>query len=431
MSNAVNNNEQSNGAKTPKGELLPIWVVGLTAAGAFGLSATNMRRIHQADLLVGGQRHLDYFPAFGGEKLVVTKSVSTIAEEIRSHRAAGHMVVVLASGDPLCYGIGTSLLRYFQPDELEITPAPSSFQLAFAALGEPWHDAALLSAHGRPLGDVISAVAKATKAAILTDNENTPSEIAAALIDANMRADTPCTVCENLGGLEQNVVRTTLLDATVQSFAPLNVFVVWPQPGVAEHTSENRKSWAGGYHLPLLPDSSFSTSAKQITKREIRGMVLTELAVGPDEVFWDIGTGSGSVSIEIARQQPSVQIFAVDKRSELLAHAQKNVQTHATENITLVEGVAPAVCQAWPDPNAIFVGGSGGYLEAIIRMATNRLPNGGRLVVNLATIENLAVVRKLLPQAQITQVQISRGVPIIEMMRFEALNPVYIVVWQK
>lgn len=428
----MNNIEQSNGAMTPKGEQPPlIWVVGLTAAGAFGLSATNMRRIHQADLLVGGKRHLDYFPAFGGEKLPITKSVSAIAKEIKTYRAAGKFVVVLASGDPLCYGIGTSLLRYFQSDALEITPAPSSFQLAFAALGEPWHDAALLSAHGRPLDDVVSAVAKATKAAILTDNENTPSEIAAALIDANIRADTPCAVCENLGGLEQNIVRTTLLDATVQSFAPLNVFVVWHQPEEAKHSPENRQNWAGGYHLPLLPDSSFSTSATQITKREIRGMVLTELALGPDQIFWDIGTGSGAISIEVARQQPSVQIFAVDKRSELLAHAQKNIQTHAVDNIRLVEGIAPEVCRDWPDPDAVFVGGSGGYIESIIKTATQRLPNGGRLVINLATIENLAVVRKLLPQAQITQVQIGRGVPIIEMMRFEALNPVYMVVWQK
>ena len=110
---------------TPEATTPPIWIVGLTAAGAFGLSATNMRRVHQADLLVGGNRHLEYFPAFDGEKLAVTKSIAGIAEEIRTRRAAGKTVVVLASGDPLFYGIGSSLLRYFRPEELEITPAPS------------------------------------------------------------------------------------------------------------------------------------------------------------------------------------------------------------------------------------------------------------------------------------------------------------------
>ena len=223
-------------------------------------------------------------------------------------------------------------------------------------------------------------------------------------------------------------------------FADLNVFVVWnmenrgatkkpPSDHIEQPSPSNYHPAASSQQL--LPDDAFSTSAKQLTKREIRGLVLAELALGPNEVLWDIGAGSGAVAIDAGRQQPSAQIFAVEKRPELLVHARQNMQTHGVDNVSLVEGVAPSVCVNWPDPNTVFVGGSGGQLEAIVAMITKRLPTDGRLVINLATIENLATVRKLLPQAQITQVQISRGAPILEMTRFEALNPVFMVVWRK
>jgi precorrin-6Y C5,15-methyltransferase (decarboxylating) len=176
---------------------------------------------------VGGDRQLAYFADAAGEKLSMSCGIGAAAERLREAREAGQQAVVVASGDPLCYGIGSSLRRYFAADELEYVPAPSAFQLAFAALAEPWQDAALLSAHNRPLDSVAHGVRQSTKAAILTDLRHTPNVIAQALIDDGLPAATRCAVCENLGQADQRVVRETLGALAAQEFAPLNVLVVW------------------------------------------------------------------------------------------------------------------------------------------------------------------------------------------------------------
>jgi precorrin-3B C17-methyltransferase/precorrin-6Y C5,15-methyltransferase (decarboxylating) CbiT subunit len=181
---------------------------------------------------------------------------------------------------------------------------------------------------------------------------------------------------------------------------------------------------------PGLPDAAFSTAANQITKREIRLLVLAELALCPGEIMWDIGTGSGSVSLEAARAVPAAMVYAIEKRAELLQHARENLARFPAPNVHLMEGVAPDDLGAWPDPDAVFIGGSGGRLAALIEATQRRLRAGGRLVINLATVENLAIIRRLLPEAQVNQIQINRGVPIMDMLRFEALNPVFIVKWR-
>jgi precorrin-6Y C5,15-methyltransferase (decarboxylating) len=159
-----------------------ILVVGMSAAGAESLPAAFRQRIAAADLLVGGARHLAYFPGGAQERLAITANIDAIVARLRQALDVGERAVVLASGDPLCYGIGATLRRFLPAQALEIVPAPTAFQLAFAALAEPWHDAALLSAHARPLPDVVRGVLAAPKAAILTDNQHTPAVIAGALL---------------------------------------------------------------------------------------------------------------------------------------------------------------------------------------------------------------------------------------------------------
>jgi precorrin-6Y C5,15-methyltransferase (decarboxylating) len=402
-------------------ERLPprLLVVGLNAGGAGSLPAALLERIAAADLLAGGQRHLSYFPDFQGERLTIGANVEAVAERLQQALALRQQGVVLASGDPLCYGIGASLRRYFPAETLEVIPAPSAFQLAFAALAEPWHEAALLSAHARPLAEVVAGVLAAPKAAILTDNYHTPATVAGALLEAGLLPGTLCAICENLGGPTQRLIRTCLAEVERQTYAPLNVFVVWPQPTPAPPRP------------PGLPDEAFSTSAGQITKREIRLLSLAELALGPGQVMWDIGAGSGSVGVEAARQQPTAAVYAIEKRAEMTGHIRENLHRFPVSNFHLTEGVAPAGLAAWPRPDAVFIGGSGGQLGEIIDFARERLKPEGRLVINLATLESLQTVRAQLPAAQVSQVQINRGVPILKMLRFEALNPVFIVTWRK
>jgi len=430
-----------------------ILVVGMTAAGAESLPVVLRERILGADVLVGGVRHLGYFSSFGGVTVPIQADLRPVVDQLRAALEAGRRTVVLASGDPLCYGIGASLRRFFPAEALEIIPAPSAFQLAFAALAEPWDDAALLSAHARPLAEVVLRTLTAAKAAILTDHQQTPAAIARALLKAGLSAETPCAVCESLGGPEQRIVRANLGRVTDETFAPLNVFVIWPAKAPSIATSRQEDQGASGQQAtaeeqqtldipqsticnlqfaipPGLPDEAFATQGGQITKREVRLLSLAELALGPGEVLWDIGAGSGSIAIEAARAQPAAAVFAVERRTVMYQYARENLRRFPAPNLTLVEGIAPQACATWPDPDAVFVGGTGGELEAIVTLAQQRLRSDGRLVINLATLEHLAEARKLLPAARVVQVQISRATPILDMTRLEALNPVFVITWR-
>jgi precorrin-6Y C5,15-methyltransferase (decarboxylating) len=426
---------------------LRLVVIGLTGGGADSLPAFLLARIAAADLLVGGERHLSYFAGFAGEKFSVGVNMDVVTERLKQALAAGEQAVVLASGDPLCYGIGATLRRYFPPEMLEIIPAPTAFQLAFAALAEPWSEAALLSAHARPLSAVVAGVLAAPKAAILTDPQrHTPAVIAHALLAAGLSPATKCAICENLGSPAQRIVRTELGCVSEGTYAPLNVLVVWNEAG--EHPRELPGAGGSGgagektfqpsnfptFQLsfpPGLPDDAFSTSAGQITKREVRLLALAELALEPEQVLWDVGAGSGAVSIEAGRAQPAAEVYAVEKRAEMCRHFYENLRRFPASNVHCLAGVAPEALSAWPDPHAVFIGGSNKKLAGIIELAQQRLQPGGRLVINLATVENLSIARLLLPEARVTQIQINRGVPILEMLRFEALNPVFMVTWRK
>jgi precorrin-6B C5,15-methyltransferase / cobalt-precorrin-6B C5,C15-methyltransferase len=421
----------------------PILVVGMSAGGAESLPTPLRQRIAAADLLVGGTRHLGYFPNGPHERLAITANIDAVVVRLRRALDLGEHAVVLASGDPLCYGIGATLRRFIPAEALEVVPAPTAFQLAFAALAEPWHDAALLSAHARPLDEVVRGVLATPKAAILTDSQHTPAAIARALLDAGLPPDTPCAICENLGGLEQRILRTNLMCAAETTYAELNVFVVWHEPATKETRADQKGSsdYRHDTHFSILhpqfsipaglPDDAFSTSAGQITKREVRLLSLAELALAPGEVLWDIGAGSGSVAIEAARAQPAARVLAVERRAAMAEHMRENLRRFPAPNLVLVEGSAPAACHGWSDPHAVFVGGSGGHLAAIVALAQQRLRPGGRLVINLATLDHLHETRQLLPDARVVQAQISRGVPIQGMLRLEALNPVFIVCWRK
>lgn len=433
-----------------------ILIIGVTGAGREGLSPAQLARILAADLLVAGTRQHGYFPDFAGERLYMGAGLDPVVERLRPALVQGQRAVVVASGDPLCYGIAGSLRRFFSSDELEVVPAPTSYQLAFAALAEPWHDAALLSAHGRPIADVVHGVCNATKAAILTDASHTPAAIARALLDAGLPEETPCAVCENLGEPAQRIVRAGLTEAAAQTFAPLNVMVVWRGEETMVRGREELRA-RGGEELrrgdekavtreragassphpafasssqPGLPDEAISTTGHLLTRREIRLLSLAELALQPGEVLWDLGAGSGAVSIEAARGQPAATVYAVERRAEMWAHIEENLRRFPAPNVRLIRGEAPEACADLPDPDAVFIGGSGGHLEAMIDLARIRLRPGGRLALTLVTLENLQLARDCLPGARLVQVQISVGAPILGMLRLEAQNPVFLLTWR-
>ncbi len=395
-----------------------IHVLGLSARGAADLSSRQLAMIQSAHVLVGGKRHLAYFPDFSGEKLAITGNLDAVMAKVQSLHAAGKRIVVMASGDPLFYGIGKRLLVVFPADVLHFEPAATALQLAFAALKEPWEDAVLLSAHAGELADIIPRILTATKAAVLTNRTTaTPAAIARALLAAGLFGETPAAVCENLGGEDERVVRGRLDEIAAGDFAALNVFVVWPTPIPSAPAG--------------LPDEAFATHNGLITKREVRLLTLAELALAPGQTLWDIGAGSGAVGIEAARAHPGLQVYAVEKRDALIPIIQENLRRFPAPHYHLVHGLAPEDIAAWPDPDAVFIGGSGGLMTEIIAFVKDRLRPNGRLVINLATIESVQPVLMLLPGARLAQLQISRGVPLQDKTRLHPLNPIFMIGWQK
>ena len=393
-----------------------IVVVGIGDNGTDSLSREALRRVAEAELLLGGERHLAFFPDHPAEKLAIRDNLKEVAARLQ---AETRQVVVLASGDPLFYGIAGYLANKVGRERLEVLPNISSMQLAFARLNESWHDAALVSCHAKPIEDAIDVIRDAKKVGIFTDDENTPGRIARELKKAGI-GGFRAHVCENLGGSDERISSCSLDELTERTFSPLNVLVLIR---AAESPADERRDWTFG-----IPEEAFYQRQPLkglITKTEVRVLSLAKLRLRPDNILWDIGAGSGSVSIEAALL--GARVWAVEKNKDDCEIIRRNIAKFHTPQMSVVHGVAPAALADLPDPDAVFIGGSGGEMGELVRICRERLKPGGRLVINVATLENLGEV----PADDVTLAQISRTRPILNLHRFEALNPVFIATWEK
>lgn len=391
-----------------------IAVVGITDRGADSLSSEARESLEQATLLCGGERHLAFFPDHPAERFVIKANLSALVERLR--QATGP-VVVLASGDPDWYGIGPLLVERLGRERVRILPNLSAVQLAFARLGLSWHDAVQLSAHGRPLDRILPAALLAPKAVILTDDRNTPAVIARALLDAGDE-DALADVFEHVGGCQERHVAGTLHDIIDQSFASLNLLVV-------RHLHAPRP-WPLG-----LPEDAFRHRGGLITKAEVRAVSLAKLRLHERAVLWDVGAGCGSVAIEAAALLRHGQVYAIERDPEQVALLAENRRRFGAGNVVVAPGEAPAALADLPDPDAVFVGGSGGELAAILRIAMDRLRPRGRLVANLIGLEHLGQIvgeeRNHDWSVEVTQVSAARSTLTAGLTRLAALNPVFVV----
>jgi precorrin-6B C5,15-methyltransferase / cobalt-precorrin-6B C5,C15-methyltransferase len=393
-----------------------VTIIGIGDNGVDSLSREALRQVSEAEVLLGGERHLQFFPDHPAEKLTVRDNLKEIAARLQTET---RRVVVLASGDPLFYGMAGYLATKIGRDRLEVLPNISSMQLAFARLKESWHDAALVSCHAKPIEDAIDVIRDAKKVGIFTDDQNTPGRIARELLKAGI-GGFRAHVCENLGGRDERISAWNLAELAEQSFSPLNVLVLTKK---AETPTHEQREWSFG-----IPEEAFYQRQPLkglITKTEVRVISLAKMRLRPGNVVWDIGAGSGSVSVEAALLGATV--WAVEKNKEDCDIIRRNIEKFNTPQVTVIHGIAPAVLADLPDPDAVFIGGSGGEMSELVRICRDRLLPGGRLVINVATMENLGEV----PARDVTLVQISRTRPILDLHRFEALNPVFIACWEK
>lgn len=387
-------------------------VVGLGHDGPAGLSSKARAHVETARILAGGRRHLDFFCSRGGEHLVLGGDVASFVETLR-HRYRQEKTVVLASGDPLFYGIGRALLEAIPRDDLIFLPQVSSVQLAFARIKETWHDARVVSLHGRPVAALVEAIAaRASKIAVLTDAYNHPAAIATLLQSLGAADDYALWVCENLGGSDERVSRYETASLRDETFSPLNVVVL---------IRRLKEIGGGTSEVPLLgiPESALLHQGGprgMITRREIRLLALCYLELRPGDVLWDVGAGSGSVALEAARLSSRLDVFAVERDAEAFSRLAANVAKFGTGGVRAFHAEAPQGLTELPDPDAVFIGGSKGRLVEILHTVGERLRRGGRVVLSCITLENLSQSWEKLGALQMepeaTSVQLAHSRPL-------------------
>lgn len=394
-----------------------IVVIGVGGSGPDSLTPAVLARIEQADQLWGGKRLLEHWADHPGEQMVIGSNIPRLIERLR-HRD-DQRIVILASGDPGFYGIAGTLLRRLPPEEVEIVPHVSSLQTAFARAGIVWSDAVMTSAHARPLAEIVGWARRASKLGILTDHKHTPAMIAQTLLDAGL-PDCRTIVGERLGMPEEKLTDTRLANLPGMDFDELNVLLLVQDEG-----------WQPQATFAPRPEDDYAHRRGLITKQDVRALSLTRLALRETDVAWDIGAGSGSVSVEMAELAWRGTVYAVERDKKNIGFIQKNICRYGTLNVKLIEGRAPDALERLLAPDAVFIGGTGGAMESILDKVQQEARPGCRVVINLATLENLnealRITKSLGWAAQVTQVNIAQGKGIRGRTRLDPLNPVFIV----
>jgi precorrin-6Y C5,15-methyltransferase (decarboxylating) len=403
-------------------------IVGIGDDGVAGLTESARRVVHDSDLILGAASTLRLLEGVSARKIVLDAEMPSALKQVREALTARNPVLV-SGGDPLFYGVARYLCDRLGKDQFEVIPHVSSMQLAFARVKESWDDAYLTSLAGRPFEAIIDRVRTAEKVGLFSSDDHPPGWIFRELLDRGIDYF-KAYVCENLGSPDERVTQGELAELAGLDFDPLNVLILIRKPD----RPDRAKGGASRYRLFGNPDYLFAQSQPKrglITQAEVRSIALAQLDIRPSSVVWDIGAGSGSVAIEAAQLASQGMVYAVEPEAGDLALIQSNAETFGVPNVRPVPGRAPEVLASLPDPDAVFVGGTGRQVDAVLNAAFARLGPGGRLAVNVATIDGLATAHRTLKalagEVQIWNVAIARGIEQMDRVRFEAVNPTFLL----
>jgi precorrin-6Y C5,15-methyltransferase (decarboxylating) len=387
----------------------------------------------------------DEFEAVRTRIKVVNKVPDTIGfirewfaqSAIRNPQSALPSLVLLASGDPFFFGIGRRMVEEFGKERIEIIPDLSSMQEAFARINEPWDDAFLISLHGGPdiakrrklpyeVKDLPWLCEKHAKIGVLTDRTNNPAVIAQVLQSAifNPQSSLVIHVCEHLGYPDERIWTGSVSEAAGMTFADPNVVII-KRSGVSSQESDVRFG---------LREEDIEHERGLITKDEVRAVTIHKLRLPQSGVFWDIGAGSGSISLEAARLCTGLRIFAVEKEQERVDTIKKNIHRYNARKVEIIHGSAPDALADLPAPDRVFIGGSGGNLGDIVKLVNEKM-SAGIMVVNAVTLETLNDSLTSLERngfsVEVSEVSVSRSKIVGGKRLMNALNPVFIVTGEK
>ncbi|MBP2368074.1 precorrin-6y C5,15-methyltransferase (decarboxylating) subunit CbiE [Pseudonocardia parietis] len=398
-----------------------VTVVGIGADGWAGLAEPARAALRDAEVLLGGPRQLDLLPgdAVPGERREwpspLVPALPGILDEL-----SGRRVAVLASGDPMFFGIGATLARVAGPDRLRVLPHPSSVALACARLGWGSEHVQVLSVVGRPLDTLRRALSPGARIVVLSAGAGSPAGIAELLTGAGW-GGSPMTVLERLGAPDERVVSGTAAEWRGGS-DPLNVVAVEcrPDPGTRPLGE-----------TPGLPDTAYDHDG-QLTKREVRAVTLAHLAPRPGELLWDVGAGSGSIGIEWMRAHRGCTAIAVESRPERAERITANAAALGVPGLRVVIGRAPGSLAGLPEPDVIFVGG-GLTRDGVLDGCLAALKSGGRLVANAVTVQSEALLAAAHAEhgGELVRVQVARAEPVGGFHGWRAAMPVTIWTHEK
>ncbi len=386
------------------------------------LSTEARELVDNADVLVAGETLLRFFSAHPAEKLPITSPLAQVTDQIRVQALNGKHVVVLADGDPLCYGIGSSLLRIFSPEILVFHPHVSALQAAASRVRLPWTDFRCVSLHGREdTAPLFAALTHADLVAVYTDHKHTPDQIARLLLDRGVSGFI-CRICERLGFPDEALFNGELDLVAGRDFVQPNILLL-------QRVTKTEVRLRLG-----IPEEELIFEKGLVTKAPVRAAGLSALELAPEHTLWDCGAGCGAVSLEATVLLQQGRVIAIEADGSRISMIKANIRRSGAYLVEPVHGTMPAALEALPGPDRVFIGG-GLRTTGMLESACDRLKPEGILVAHTILLDSLEYIRSYCRSlgwpVQISQINVARSVPLAGDERFESLNPVFIVKTQK
>ncbi len=404
-----------------------IYVIGVASSGYESLTGRAVRLIEKSDIVIGSKRFLSDFYDLKGDVFFLETGLMAALDFIEKN--TDKRIAFLATGDPLHFGVGTLLATRFGKKMVTVLPNVSIVQEAFARLTESLNGVKVLSVHGgkdggkRALKSSVEEILESGSAAIFTDSLNTPAKVASKLMEYGPGA-CRVVVFERLGTEREKITRGTLKRIAGMKFDALNLMVI-----LKEASSVETEPRGFGF-----PNTAFSSDGGMITKEEVRAVALSKLRLRKNMTFWDIGAGSGSVSVEASRIISPARAYAIERVPERVLDIEDNKKRFNCANLNIITGEAPAALKGLPAPDRVFIGGGGGNcagLRQILRTVSRRIPVGGRIVVNAVTLETFTEAvdfyKRDSYELEVVTVNISKTKSVNHINLLTATNPVHVI----
>lgn len=423
-SNPLPEAEPGSADAPPSPPLRPITILGLGLQQHSPLPESHIRTVHKAQVLAGGRALLALFPNAPAERIQLSAQLETALMALEQRYRAGQSVVVLADGDPLFFGIGATLAQRLGRHALHILPAVSSLQEACARLALPWHNVACVSLHGRNSFHALNVALMSNKSlCLLTDTKHSPDKIARHLLDRGVDWF-DAHIFESLNSPDEQHHHLSLREVVGSVFGPVSTLLLIPcRPSRRPHLG--------------IADSDLATEGSLMTKAPVRAAALALLRIHPTHTVWDVGAGSGAVSLEASALAHEGCVMSIERDAGRALCIKENRRRFGAANLEIFTGEAPQCLHQLPQPDRIFVGGglNGDAGEDILATLAKALAPQGRLVISCVLLGSLQVALNFLQQNQwpvnVSTVQASHSSPLAGDLRLNALNPVFLVSSEK